>query len=99
MLLLSIASARAAPDPDGPSPARLDLTLVDAPFALEPAFPSMAQSLDLAYGVDRLFAYGLQAGFAALKAPAPLRRGLEPPLVTAFALFAPTLGFVHEEWH
>lgn len=99
ILVLTALSLAASPDP---GQAQLRLTLVDLPYNLTGAYraPSMAQSLDLAYAVDRLVVYGVRAGFDRIDNPA-LRSGLGLPTL-GLAHVAVAMGpvaWVHEEWH
>jgi len=82
---------------------QLQLTLLDAPYNFEQgySFPSMAQSLDLAYGIDRMAILGIQQGFGALfpeKEGLRMGLGLATTGVASAGLFF-VGGWMHEEWH
>ena len=103
-LSLLAAPARAGGQQPAPQPElQLPLTLLDAPFNLREGYhaPSMQQSLDLAWGVDRLALLGLREGFGAML---PEREGLRTGLgiAAAGALSGGLVfvgGWMHKEWH
>jgi len=101
LALLALTTSAAGDDARGEIPLRL--TLVDAPFTFEGGLsaPSMTQSLDLTYAVDRSVILGIQEGFTAAF---PENEGLRKGIGLAAAWSASIgLGFVggwmHEEWH
>ena len=96
-------TANAGPEAPPRTEVGLLFTLFDAPFNLGKgfSFPSMRQSLDVAWALDRLTVLGIQEGYAALL---PGRVGLRTGLgvgtaaAAAFGLLFVN-GWMHEEWH
>lgn len=82
--------------------AQLELSLLDLPYnaAYGLRAPSMDQSLDLAFAVDRLAVYGLRRGFDQVDNPG-LRYGLGFPALGAlnFLMMYGPIAWSHEEWH
>lgn len=99
LLALGVPTGATAEQPE----VQLSLTLLDAPFNLRDGYqaPSMQQSLDVAWGVDRLTVLGLQEFWTALL---PEREGLRTGLGIASTAAASgglmfVGGWMHEEWH
>jgi len=100
MLTLFLFPAALAQEP---GELQLRLTLLDAPFNFEGGYavPSMAQSMDVTYNVNRHAMFGIHEGFGALfPENEGLRKGIG--LAAAWSASIP-LGFLggwmHEEWH
>jgi hypothetical protein len=77
----------------------LQLTLADLPADLD-HIPSMAQSTDVAFTVERVAGWGLTVASDAVFPRNPwMRLSLGAPAAYGLAFLVPTSGWAHEEWH
>ncbi len=103
-MLWALALVALASEPVSESEAQLRLTAMDLPYqaVAKPWAPSMQQSLDLTYGIDRLAVLGTREGMEALSGGDPgLLYGLGFPILAGvnLGLLYSTSAWMHEEWH
>jgi len=105
LLVSGIATAPAhAQAPPYRDDIQLPLTLIDYPQQLRPSprFPTMRQSLDLTYAVNRVAVLGVQRGFEAMfPDKEELQKGIGIPsaALVSFGLGMFSGVWLHEEWH
>ena len=79
------------------------LTITDFPFNLSHgsvSYPSMQQSLDLTYAIQRTTVLGIHKGAHALFQEDHLSKGVGLTVASSSSLFLfLTAGWMHEEWH
>ena len=80
------------------APASIQLTLADGTTGGAWFTPSMQQSTDVAYGVNRLATYGMESLYTSIDAPG-LRQALLYTTATAWSFLIPSTRWSHEEWH
>ena len=83
--------------------AEISLTVTDLPFNLSSdavSYPSMQQSLDLTYAIQRTTVYGIHQGAHNLFQNDRLSKGIGLAVAgsSSMVLFL-TTGWMHEEWH
>jgi hypothetical protein len=82
-----------------PAAVELQLTLADLPANLDQV-PSMAQSTDVAFDLERLGGLGLTAASDAVFPKNHwMRLALGAPVAYGIGFLVPTAGWTHEEWH
>ena len=81
----------------------ISLTITDFPFNLSNgsvSYPSMQQSLDLTYAIQRTTIFGIHQGAHALFQDARVSKGAGLAVAGSSSLFLfLTAGWMHEEWH